>query len=75
MEAIGSILLSLFEAGLRGFQVLLWLIGGLVNLCSVFSESINIFMEILSSFLPTAVSTTMIAVCGGLIVFRILGRS
>lgn len=74
MSVIISWLESLVDSIFTGIQFLFWLLGGLVNLGTVMTESINIFSEILQ-FLPGVVTSTMIAVCGGLVVFRIFGRS
>lgn len=74
MGVVISWLESLVQSIFMGIQFIFWLLGGLVNLGTVMTESINIFSEVLR-FLPGVVTSTMIAVCGGLIVFRILGRS
>lgn len=74
MQVIISWLESLVQSIFMGIQFIFWLLGGLVNLGTVMTESINIFAEILG-FLPGVVTSTMVAVCGGLIVFRIFGRS
>ena len=74
MNVIISWLESLVQSVLSCIKFVFWLLGGLVNLGTVMTESINIFAEILE-FLPGIVTSTMIAVCGGLIVFRIFGRS
>ena len=74
MTVIGVLILSFIQSSFMIIKYIFWMLGGLVNLGAVMTESINIFAEILE-FLPTVVTTTMIAVCGGLVVFRILGRS
>ena len=74
MGVIISWLESLVQSIFMGIQFIFWLLGGLVNLGTVMTESINIFSEILR-FLPGAVTSTMVAGCGGLVVFRIFGRS
>lgn len=74
MGVIISWLESLVQSIFMVIQFVFWLLGGLVNLGTVMMESINIFAEILR-FLPATVTSTMVAVCGGLVVFRIFGRS
>lgn len=74
MGVIVAWLESLIQSFFMVFKFIGWLLGGLVNLGTVMTESINIFSEILD-ILPEVVVSTMVAICGGLIVFRILGRS
>lgn len=74
MGVIIAWLESLVQSIFMGIKFLFWMLGGLLNLGTVMTESINIFAEILE-FLPSVVTSTMIAVCGGLVVFRIFGRS
>lgn len=74
MDVIIKYIGSLLEAGITGVQYIIWLVGGLVNLGAVMSESTILFREVLE-FFPYSVSSTLIAMCGGLIVFRIFGRS
>lgn len=74
MAPIISWLESLVQSVFTGIQFIFWLLSGLVNLGTIMTESINVFGEILR-FLPEVVVSAMIAVCGGLIVFRIFGRS
>lgn len=74
MGVISDLILSAIQSIFMVIKFIFWFLGGLVNLGTVMTESINILAEIFE-FLPTVVTTTMIAVCGGLIVFRVLGRS
>lgn len=74
MGVIIAWLESLVQSIFMGIKFIFWMLGGLLNLGTVMTESINIFAEILE-FLPSVVTSTMIAVCGGLVVFRIFGRS
>lgn len=74
MDVIIKYIGAVLEAAITGVQYIVWLVGGLVNLGSVMSESMNLFREVLE-FFPFSVSSTLIAMCGGLIVLRIFGRS
>lgn len=74
MGVIMAWLESLVQSFFMVFKFIGWLLGGLVNLGTIMTESINIFSEILD-ILPYSIASTLIAICGGLVVFRILGRS
>lgn len=74
MSVIVSFFESLVQSVFMGIKYIFWLLQGLLNLGTIMTESTNIFAEILS-FLNPVVTSTMIAVCGGLVVFRIFGRS
>ena len=74
MQAIGSFLQAFFNSIATLLRFIFWFLRGLLNSVTVMTESVNIFGEIID-FLPAAVATTMLAVMGGLIAFRIFGRS
>lgn len=74
MKVIFAYLESLANACAAGIQYLIWLITGLGNLATVMGESIVILEDVLQ-FFPGTISSTIIGMCGGLIVFRIFGRS
>lgn len=65
---------SISQSIVTGLKYIWWLLSGTVRLGTMLTESVNIFAEILD-FFPAAITSTLIAICGGLIVFRIFGRS
>ena len=56
------------------FKIIGWWIMGVVDLGEMFVQSLPVFTDIFS-FFPVGVSSALIAVCGGLLVLRIFGRS
>ena len=74
MKAIFAYWGSLIEGIWSILRVIFWLISGLVNLVGVLTDSINILADVLQ-FFPVSISSTLVAILGGLVVFRIFGRS
>ena len=74
MKVIFAYLESFANAVAAGFHYLIWLISGLGNLATVMTESLNILEDVLG-FFPNSITSTLIAMLGGLIVLRIFGRS
>lgn len=74
MGAIVAFLESLIQSVFMIIQFIFWLLGGLVNLGTMMTESINIYAEILQ-FFPSVITSALVAICGGLVVLRIFGRS
>ena len=69
-EALGAVVNALLTIGSFGiwlFDGLIWMIGMMVKSVSMFGTVLNIF--------PAGVVSCITAVCGGLIVLRIFGRS
>lgn len=74
MAAIFDVILNVFRSLVNLVQVVFWLVEGVHRLAGMMINSISFFGETLD-ILPTAVASSMIAVCGGLVVLRIFGRS
>lgn len=74
MQVIYEWFVALLDSIKSVIHFLFWLVEGLVNLASVFTQSINIFEDVLM-FFPDVIVSTLVAILGGLLVFRILGRS
>lgn len=56
------------------FKIIGWWLMGIVDLGEMFVQSLPIFTDVFS-FFPVHVASALIAVCGGLLVLRIFGRS
>lgn len=74
MQAILDILNALTGGLLTLIRYVIWLVTGLSTLTATMFESIDIVGDVLG-FFPHTISSTIIAMLGGLIVFRIFGRS
>lgn len=74
MQAITSFLQAFFNSIATILRFIFWFLRGTLNTATVMTESLNIFGEIID-FLPAAITGMLVSVMGGLIVFRILGRS
>lgn len=74
MQAITSFLQAFFNSIATILRFIFWFLRGILNTATVMTESLNIFGEIID-FLPAAITGMLVSVMGGLIVFRILGRS
>lgn len=74
MKVIFAYLSSLFHGFVTLFKYIIWLISGVVNLGAIMTESVTIMGDVMQ-FFPSVISSTLVAMLGGLVVLRILGRS
>lgn len=74
MAAIGDLLTSLWYAVKNIFTIIFWWISGIVNLAGMFNTATTVLVDVFS-FFPNVVVASLMAVCGGLLILRIFGRS
>lgn len=74
MAAIGDFFVNLIYSIRSFFLIIFWWIRGIVDLGAMFNASIGILVDVFD-FFPTAVVSSLMAVCGGLLVLRLFGRS
>lgn len=74
MKALFDVVNALTGGLLTIVRYVIWLVSGISTLTMTMFESIDIVGDVLG-FFPHTISSTLIAMLGGLVVFRILGRS
>ena len=74
MAAIGDLLTSLWYAFRNLFKILWWWICGIFDLADMFNTATTVLVDVFD-FFPQAVVASLMAVCGGLLVLRLFGRS
>lgn len=74
MAAIGDFLLSLLYSVRSFFKIIFWWVRGIVDLGGMFNAAVGILVDVFD-FFPTMVVSSLMAVCGGLLVLRLFGRS
>lgn len=74
MAAIGDFLVNLIYSIRSFFKIIIWWIQGIVDLGEMFNASIGILVDVFD-FFPAAVVSSLMAICGGLLVLRLFGRS
>lgn len=74
MSAIGDFFVNLIYSIRSFFKIIFWWIQGIVDLGGMFNVAIGILVDVFD-FFPAAVVSSLLAVCGGLLVLRLFGRS
>lgn len=74
MQALFESIGALFHTIGTISDLLTWLVCGLLDMGEMLMESVSVFSTVIK-FFPQAVVTSLTAVCGGLVVLRIFGRS
>ena len=74
MQAVVEFLKTLLNAVLTLGDMGVWLAQGLLSIAGMMTEAIAVFGSVMRLF-PFGVASAITAVCGGLIVLRIFGRS
>lgn len=74
MAAIGDFLVQLVYAIRSFFKIIFWWFNGIHGLASNFNAAIGILVDVFD-FFPAVVVSSLMAVCGGLLVLRLFGRS
>lgn len=74
MAAIAEFIINLVYSIRSFFKIIFWWIRGIVDLGGMFNASIGILVDVFD-FFPVAVVSSLMAVCGGLLVLRLFGRS
>lgn len=74
MGAIGDFLVQLIYSIRSFFKIIFWWISGITDLAGNFNAAIGILVDVFD-FFPAVVVSSLMAVCGGLLVLRLFGRS
>ena len=74
MGAIGDFLVQLIYSIRSFFKIIFWWFSGITDLAANFNAAIGILVDVFD-FFPAVVVSSLMAVCGGLLVLRLFGRS
>lgn len=74
MSAIGDFLVSLAYSIRSFIKIVFWWFQGITDLGEMFNAAVGILVDVFD-FFPAAVVSSLMAVCGGLLVLRLFGRS
>ena len=74
MAAIADFFINVIFSIRSFFKIIFWWLRGIVDLGEMFNASISILVDVFD-FFPAAVVSSLMAVCGGLLVLRLFGRS
>lgn len=69
-EQIGNVISAIFSI----IEMLIWVISGLDDVITLISSALDSLLTMLDIF-PVNAASALMAVCGGLFVLRIFGRS
>lgn len=74
MAAIGDFLISIGYSIRNFFKIIFWWISGIFDLADMFNTATTVLVDVFD-FFPKVVVASLMAVCGGLLVLRLFGRS